>query len=61
MYDIWKKLLPAAEAIGTIKTVNENIRDRRYYDGDDIKISGVLSDGREFVLELEVKDKKEKP
>jgi hypothetical protein len=50
-----------AEAIGIIKTVSQNVHDRRYYDGDDIRIRGVLPDGREFVLELEVKDKKESP
>lgn len=59
MYEILKKLLPVAEDIGTINMVNQHIRDRRYYDGDEIRIRGVLPDGREFTLELEAKDKKE--
>lgn len=59
MYDILKKLLSVAEKIGTIQTVNQTIRDRKYYDYDEIKIVGMAPDGRKFVLEFELKDKKE--
>lgn len=59
MYDILKKLLSVAEEIGTIQAVNQTIRDRKYYDYDEIKIVGMAPDGRKFVLEFELKDKKE--
>lgn len=59
MYDILKKLLPAAEEIGNVLAVHQDIRDRKYYTSDEIRIAGMLPDGRKFTLELEVKDKVE--
>lgn len=59
MYDYLKKLLPVAEEIGMIDTVRQEIRDRKYYTSDEIKIEGRRLDGRKFVLRLEVEDLKD--
>lgn len=56
MYEILKKLLPVAEGIGSIATVHQNIRDRKYYSSDEIKINGTTPDGRNFTLRLELED-----
>lgn len=59
MFELLKKLLPVAENIGAVLTVKQtNNRDRQYFSSDEIDITGVLADGREFRICLEVADKK---
>lgn len=58
MYEFLKKLLLVAEQIGTVKTVKQTDgRDRKYYDGDEINITGITPDGHRFLLSLELEDK----
>ncbi len=55
MYDILKKLLPVAEEIGTVETVNQTVKDPEYYDYDEIVIKGTTASGERFELTLEMK------
>lgn len=58
MYEILKKMLFMVEQIGTVKTVEQTDgRDRRYFDSDEINITGTTPDGHRFSLSLELKDK----
>jgi hypothetical protein len=57
MYEILKKLLPAAETIGTVETVRQTVKDPKFYVHDEITIKGITADGKAFTLHLEVEEK----
>lgn len=59
MYDILKMLLPAAESIGDVTTVHQDILNSKRYTSDEIRIEGVTPDGHKFTLRLELEDKKD--
>lgn len=54
MYAHLKTMLSAAETLGQIQKVRQTTKDRYY--GDGIEISGTTADGREFTLELTIKE-----
>lgn len=60
MYDILKKLLSAAEQIGTVETVRQTVKKPDSIWGDEVTITGTTLDGRSFLLSLELKDKESK-
>lgn len=59
MYEIFKKILPVAEEIGTILTVRQDIKDKKCYTDDKAIIKGTTPDGRSFELVLKVEDKED--
>lgn len=59
MYEILKKLLSAVEQIGTVKAVHMiNWDGDNFMSGDQITITGILEDGRNFSINMEVEPAK---
>lgn len=57
MYKHLKSMIGAAESVGNIKSVRQTEEDRFY--GNEIKITGTTEDGKEFELELTIREKKD--
>lgn len=55
MYKHLKNMLSAAETVGEVVTVRQSVKGS--YTGDEIRIIGRTDDGKEFELELTVREK----
>jgi hypothetical protein len=60
VYEFLKKLLSAAEQIGTVETVRQTVKSPDSIWGDEVTITGTTIDGRSFSLSLELKGKESK-
>lgn len=57
MYKYLKNMLSAAETVGEVVTVRQSVKGT--YTGDEIRIFGTTAEGKEFELELTIKEKKD--
>lgn len=57
MYKHLKNMLSAAETVGEVVTVHQSVKGT--YTGDEIRINGITDDGKEFELELTVREKRD--
>lgn len=57
MYKHLKNMLSAAETVGEVVTVRQSVKGS--YTDDEIRICGTTAEGKEFELELTIREKKD--